>query len=95
MKKDYSLTTIIMSFVFCACAIGINLLYFKRNIPLYSAGIAVAAAMMIANIVCLVLRLKKQNMTERFDKTLMRISMLCAVIALSIPVIGTLVLMFI
>ncbi|MDE6201491.1 MAG: hypothetical protein K2M47_06420 [Clostridiales bacterium] len=94
MKKDYSPTAIILDIVFCACTIGINALYFKRNIPLFSAGIAVCAVMIIVNIVCLVLAIKKQNQNERYNKIITFISMLCTIIAALIPLIGVLVLMF-
>ena len=91
MKKDYSLTTIILSIVFCTCAIGLDIIYFKRNVALFSAGMAIAAAMIIVNVVCLILKIKKQNITEGIDKVLMLISMLCTVIAMSIPVVGVLI----
>ena len=94
MKKDYSLSAIILSTVFGICTLGINILYLKRCVTLYSVGIAVSALMIAVDIICLVLRIKKQDSEARLCKILMLISMISALIGLAIPVIGTLVLMF-
>lgn len=93
MKKDYSLFIIILCNVFAVCSLGINILYYRRFPAMYLAGIIVSAVVIVANIVFLVLRLKyKKNVN--MTALLMRICLLTIGIALAIPAIGTLVIMY-
>ena len=95
MKKDYSILTIALSTVFCACSIGINVIYWKHFPALYLAGIVVGSIAFAISIACLLFRLIKKDKEERYYKILTSISMISSAIALCVPCIGTLIIMFI
>ena len=94
MKKDYSMLAIILSTVFCACAIGINFIYLNRFFAFYLSCAIISSIAFIACIICLVLRLKKYNGQERCHTVLMAISILSTAVSLMIIGIGTITIMF-
>lgn len=94
MKKDYSILMIALSTVFCACFIGIAIIYWKHFPAFYLACTVIGGIAFVISVVCLVLRMVKRNSEEKFYKRLMYISMISAATTLGIIVIGTLITMF-
>ncbi len=95
MQKNYSLPAIALSIAFCVGSLAINIIYLRYFRALYIAGIAVSGISILITAFCLFLRLKNKNRENLYYNTLMRISVITAVVALGIPVIGTLIIMFI
>lgn len=94
MKKDYSILSIVLSIVLSACSIGIDILNWRHFPALYLAGLVVGSIAFVISVVCLVLRLKKYNGEEKYYKVLILTSMIPDTIALLIPAIGELIVMF-
>ena len=94
MKKDYSILAILLSTVFCACAIGISFIYLNSFIAFYIASAIISGIATIVCIVCLILRLKKYNGQESCYKKLTIVSMMSTSTVLLLIVIGTLTIMF-
>lgn len=95
MKRDYSIPAIVLSLIFCACSLGINIIYLKYFPALYIVGIAISGITIFVTVIGLILRLKRQDGDEQYRKMLMFICMICATSALAIPVVGTLIVMFV
>ena len=95
MEKDYSKILLIVSTVFSAFTILLNVLYLSRFHAFYLAGIILGSIALIACVTCLVLRLTKFNGQENIHKILMRIGMFACAVPLLMTGIGTLIIMFI
>ncbi|MDE6293464.1 MAG: hypothetical protein K2L88_02435 [Clostridiales bacterium] len=94
MKKDYSILMITLCIIFCVGTIGIDIIYWKHFPALYLAGIVAGGIALVISVVCLFLRLKKRDGDEKYYKILMYLSMISAIVAAAIPLIGTLITMF-
>ena len=94
MKKSSYIPMIALCTVFCASSIGINVIYWKHFPALYLAGIIGGSISFAITIACLLLGLIKKDKEDRYYKTLMEISMISAVVAVCLPVVGTLFTMF-
>lgn len=88
MKKSSYILMLALCAVFCASAIGINVIYWKHFPALYLAGIIVGSIAFFIAIACLLLELIKKDKEEAYYKTLMRISMISAVVAVGLPVVA-------
>lgn len=94
MKKDYYIVIIVLSVIFCACSIGIDIIYWEHYPAFYLAGIVVGSIAFVISIVCLSLKLTKKDRQERYNKMLAIISMKFATVAVCLLIIGTLITMF-
>ena len=90
----YTTPTIALSIAFCIGSLAVNIIYFGYFPALYVVGIAISCITIVLTVVCLVLKIR-QNKDERYYKMLMMTSMLSTVVAMAIPVVGTLTIMFI
>ena len=90
----YKTLAIVLSIAFCVGSLGVNIFYLDYLPAVFIYGIVISGIATVTTVFCLIFS-KKRNKEALYYKILMMTSMLAAVGAMGIPVIASLILLFI
>ena len=87
---------IALSIAFSVCSLGINLfyLYYVHLRGVFGYGIVISSLSTALTVFCMIFS-RKQNKEDKYYKVLMMASMLATVASMAIPVIATMIILFV